>query len=71
MKKISVEESTPLLELRRDGDMFLMQCFAMTGTQGAELEKVNRCQLFLQATSLADITSGDGCLILEDAWKGN
>ena len=39
--------------------------------RGAELKKVNRCHLFLQVTSLADITSGDGRSILEDAWKGD
>ena len=70
MKKVGIKESTPLLELQREGNMFLMQHFAMTGTQGAELEKVNRCWLYLQVMSLANISSGDGHLILEDAWKG-
>ena len=50
--------------------MFLMQHFVMMGTQGAKLDKVNRCHLYLQVTSLADITSGNGRLILEDVWKG-
>ena len=69
-KKVGLEEKTSSLELRREGNVFLMQCFAMTRTRGAELDKVNQCRLYLQALTLADIVSGDGCSILEDAWKG-
>ena len=31
-KKVGIEESTPSLGLRREGDVFLMQCFALMGT---------------------------------------
>lgn len=35
-----------------------------------DMRKVNRCQLFLQATTLADITSADGFRIRLDSYMG-
>ena len=35
-----------------------------------DLEKINRCRLYLRATTLSDITSGDGTIICKQYWHG-
>ena len=68
---ILVEEDTPNLQPRRDHDEFLIPAFLAAGVKGKRLLQANRCRLYLQATSLADIASGDGREIMENAWSGH
>jgi hypothetical protein len=42
-----------------------------TKLSASALRSVNRCQIFLQVTTLSDITDGTGKYILEDVWKGS
>jgi hypothetical protein len=56
-------------DLRRQGDVFLMDNFSST-LHGEDLLQVNRCRLFVQALTLADITTIDGLNIMESAWEG-
>eukprot|EP00978_Attheya_sp_CCMP212_P023133 scaffold70166_cov59-Attheya_sp.AAC.5 len=41
------------------------------GYRKGHLKALNRCQLFLQVSSLSDITSGNGASILEGIWNGS
>ena len=62
--RIRVEERTPSLRLQREGDAFLMEAFIEAGYQGEELAQLNRCRMFLQVVTVADISSGDGTKLL-------
>jgi len=41
-----------------------------SGINGAELAQVNWCQIYLNATTLADLCNGLGAYILPDMWAG-
>ena len=58
--KIRVEERTPDLRLQREGDSFLMESFIDAGYSGEALAQLNRCRMYLQIVTAADIASGDG-----------
>ena len=67
---IRIDISSPITPLRRMGDKFIMSSFFDAGYRGAQLASLNACRMFLQAATLADITSGDGTFILPDALHG-
>ena len=69
-KGISVEESTPNLVLRRVNDAFIAEEFVNSGMGGAQLLRANRCRMCLQATTIADIATGDGKEIMTQALEG-
>jgi hypothetical protein len=56
--------------LARIGDMALMEHFVKAGYPAAQLTQLNRCRLYLQVITLADIVSADGSLILPEAFIG-
>jgi hypothetical protein len=68
---IQLDERTPCLPLRCQGDQFLMECFLHAGYSGTSLHQLNVCRLFLQAITLSDICTGDGCSISPLAWEGH
>eukprot|EP00957_Ditylum_brightwellii_P009544 720058-Ditylum_brightwellii.AAC.1 len=65
-----IDEGTPNLQPQRENNLFIMEDFAMAGYEGAQLEELNRCRLHLKATTLFDITSGDGKTVLKRALEG-
>ena len=67
---IKLIEGTTALKLRRVGDAFLIEQFHQHGHKGKELLRLNRCRLFLQVTTLVDISSADGKFITHKAWQG-
>jgi hypothetical protein len=72
MSKFDIEmvENTESLSLRRIGDKFLIDQFFLHGLKGKTLTRLNRCRLFLQVNSAADIVTADGKWITHDAWHG-
>jgi hypothetical protein len=66
------EEATSNLILRRVNDKFLMEEIALNNRvfTGTELAHINRCRLYLQVTSLADITTGNGLCIRKGVMSG-
>jgi hypothetical protein len=54
------DNSTRNLQLHRENDIFLMEIFANHGYKKETLWKINRCCLYLQVTTLSDITCGYG-----------
>ena len=60
----------PHLSLQRCHDRFLMEAFYSAGYTAKKLAKLNRCRLFLVATTLADICTADGRSITTAAWNG-
>ena len=70
-KKLFIQDDLPNLELQRENDRYIMDIALTQGSFSTnELQKINGCRLFLQVTSLADITSGDGTFILKHYWDG-
>ena len=67
---IDVSEGTSSLMLRRVGDRFLIETFHQFGFKGKELIRLNRCRLYLQVATVADISTADGRLITFEAWHG-
>ena len=67
------EEVTTDIILRRGNDRFLMEEIALRNEQftNNELAHINRCRLYLQVATLADITNGNGTVIREGVLKGN
>jgi hypothetical protein len=61
-------------EPQRKNDRFLMEILrtaSSTTLRDSPLRSINRCRLFLQVTTLSDITDGTGKYILEDVHKGS
>jgi hypothetical protein len=61
-------------EPQRQNDRFLMEILrtaSSTTLRDSALRSINRCRLFLQVTTLSDITDGTGKYILEDVHKGS
>ena len=67
---MSINDGDPHLQLRREGDMFLVSAFSAAGFAKQCLVRLNRCRLFLQVTTLADIVTGLGTAITNSAWQG-
>ena len=58
--QLKITTNIPPLALQCKNDQFLMLKFWQHGYKGNQLEVLNKCQLWLQATTLADITDGQG-----------
>jgi hypothetical protein len=53
-----IDKVTKNLQLHRHNDVFIMEIVVNHGFSKSELQKINKCQLYLQVTSLSDITCG-------------
>ena len=68
---IKVPRVHPELEHHRERDRYLMHDFVLSNTVSKkDLQKLNRCRLYLKVTTLSDITSGDGETICKQYWDG-
>lgn len=65
-----LDEGTKSLYLLRQNDSFIMEDFLKAGYQGEELAEMNRCRMYLQVTTLADISTGDGWALWRTALQG-
>jgi hypothetical protein len=68
---IALNEQTTDLQLQRVNDRFLMEAFVHAGYTNKKLERLNRCQSRLHATTIADLTTGDGRRILPQVFQGD
>ena len=69
--QITLELSTQWIpSLARIDDIALMEHFVNVGYPASQLAQLNRCRLYLQVITLADIVSADGSFILPDAFIG-
>jgi hypothetical protein len=60
----------PKLQPAREADQFLMKAFVDHGYDGLQLHKLNTCRQFLKVITLADITTGDGKRLTDEALAG-
>ena len=59
--EISWQDNTPVIPLRRENDVLLMEHILTNDRLTAtEIKKANQCRIYLQVMSLADITTGNG-----------
>jgi hypothetical protein len=65
---IARHDNLPPFPLRRAGDLLLMEAIASKVTDQNTLVRINKCQLYLQVITLADICTADGKSITRDAW---
>ena len=68
--KINLPTYDFILKKKREGDIFLMEAFHLTGFNKHQLQQLNRCRLYLHAETLSDITDGTGNLISKQAYDG-
>ena len=68
---MQIEDEAPHLELRRERDQFLIKGFFAAGYRKNQLRILNRCCLYLRATTLADVTTGSGNILKHNAWHGD
>jgi len=59
-QQLTITTNIPSLASHCKNNQFLMLKFWQHGYKGNQLEVLNKCQLFLQVTTLADITDGHG-----------
>jgi len=57
--------NTPEIPLSRENDKLLTAIFFQAGIRGKELTTLNCCHIYLQVTTLADISDGSGCYIAD------
>jgi len=62
--KIQLEDPWTILKLR-EHDRHLMQDFLLANLSNTELTKLNNCRLYLQVTTLAEITDHTGTKLLD------
>jgi hypothetical protein len=60
----------PKLQPAREADQFLMKAFVDHGYDGLQLHKLNTCHQFLKVITLADITTGNGKRLTDNALAG-
>ena len=58
-----------LPQLERENDQCIMD--VLKGETKDKADKINRCRIYLQATTLADISNPEGTHINTFAWGGN
>jgi hypothetical protein len=64
-------DAFPKLQPAREADQFLMKAFVDHGYDGLQLHKLNTCRQFLKVITLADITTGDGKRLTDEALAGD
>jgi hypothetical protein len=67
---MQIEDAVEHLTLDRENDQFLVRVFQQAGFKGKALGQLNACQLYLQVTTVADITTGCGRYVTQSAWAG-
>lgn len=67
---MKVDISAPCPQLHYKHGQFLMTLFSENGYCISHLKALNQCCLFLQVSSLSDITYSDDASILECFWTG-
>jgi Reverse transcriptase (RNA-dependent DNA polymerase) len=67
---ISIRGPVARIELKREGDQYIIPA-CLENASPDELAIVNKCRLFLQVTTLAEICDNSGNRIAEWAWKGD
>lgn len=68
--RLKLDERTPNLVPRCDGDLFIMERLFHIGFEKHRLRQVNLCRLYMRATTVADISSGDGRFLPQWALQG-
>ena len=68
--RIGLHDSAGKLSLSRRQDQFLNAAFIRSDYKGNDLKRLTECRMFLQATTLADITDAGGTLISTLSWAG-
>ena len=63
-------EDQPQLQKLRDNDFMIMDRVITMGWTSNEIACFNRCRLFVQCTTAADILTGDSKYIRKDIWTG-
>ena len=64
------DEAGGSLRLQRENDCFIIPWLFQHNFRGKDLAMLNRCRIYLQATTLADLVEGNGNRLRREAWDG-
>jgi hypothetical protein len=67
---MQIDDLVADLALDREHDQFIIGAFQQAGYNGKTLGRLNRCRVFLQATTVSDISTGCGKFVAQAAWTG-
>ena len=67
--EITFAEPGKTLQLKREGDAFLMEGFIAANASIEELSALNRCRLFHKVNTISDISTGDGQRLNKDVYE--
>jgi hypothetical protein len=67
LNDIVLHQCTPNLRLRCTNDHFIMDAFIHTGYKRRLLHDLNQCRIYLQVTTVSDMTNGTGTQLLPQA----
>jgi hypothetical protein len=65
---MQIDDSVADLSLDREHDQFIIRAFQQAGYKGKTLERLNRCRVFLQATTVSNISTGCGKFVAQAAF---
>jgi hypothetical protein len=68
--QIKIHDDTSQLKPQQQNDKFIMDELLAAGFKGYALKELNKCRMFLNAITLADIVNADGLDITINAWNG-
>jgi hypothetical protein len=68
--QIKLHDKAGQLSLSLSNHQFLIQAFLRGGYKGKDLRTLNKCRMFVQANTLADIVDAGGTVITQQAWEG-
>jgi hypothetical protein len=67
---MQIDDSVADLALDREHDQFIIRAFQQAGYKGKTLGRLNQCRVFLQGTTVSDISTGCGKFVAHAAWTG-
>ena len=67
---LKMEDKGPSQTMKRENDKLITQLLVQDGLEGVDLLWVNRCRLWLQVVSLADLTQGHHAQVSDSIWSG-
>jgi hypothetical protein len=67
---MQIDDSVADLSLDREHDQFIIRAFQQAGYKGKTLGRLNKCRVFLHATTVSNISTGCGKFVTQAAWMG-
>ena len=71
VNNLEIKTNVSKLNLLRQNDTYIMKVFQTAGYSADKLYCLNQCRKYVNATTLSDISNGDGDSIIDSAYNGH